>query len=762
MYTDDQNKHEKRLTFRNAMIAVAVIIIFSFIVMMYYNMLYIEKKSNIIKSGEVSAKESAERIHNYLTTSIDSLKLAAYSLDGMLLAGRSDEEILDYLVGESTAVRNSVNENMTGLYGYIDGKFMSGTGWVPPAGYEATERPWYTRPMENPGEITLLDPYVDVQSGNTMLAFGKTLCDGYSVLSVDVSLEQIQMLTEEAVQKNDTDIQMILNDQGMVVAHSDINEVSKDYGQKSDTLGSEIYHRLKETKAENFSLDYEGFKYIVYVERMQNGWSCISVMDATDVFDNLRMILVLTILIVVAIILTIGIFTTRSNRYLQMSVRAKAQSDAKSAFLSNISHDIRTPINAMLGMNEMILRETTEQTIRDYAQNIKAASGQLLEYVDGILDFTKMGSGDGVKGPVDYEALFRYRPADPGRQKGQFTAENAHILAVDDNPLNLSVFLNLVKQTQIRTDTAESADEGIELSQKNKYDMIFMDHMMPEKDGIEALREIRGDVSNPNRDTPVICLTANAIAGAREEYLNVGFSDYITKPIDPDELESLMIRFLPENLVEIRQQEKKREELTLFLPEDLKILDHKGIDALAGIKNAGSQEAYVSLLEIFRKDISGKAEVLDRLFREGNLKDYTIRVHSLKSSARIIGATSLGDMAQNLETAGKAGDEAYIRAHHEEFMDAYTGFEKILAGITKDRDEQQDKPIVEADMMERAFVEIRAAADDMDSDRLSVIFGELDAFSIPKESEELYTRLRSASDQFDYEGIIKMLSQEKK
>ena len=101
---------------------------------------------------------------------------------------------------------------MTGLYGFINGKFYSGTRWTPPEGYVATERPWYTNAMKTPGEIAMLDPYVDVQTGNVMLAAGQTLCDGDSVISVDISLDQIQKLTEEAVNSGDTDIAMALNE----------------------------------------------------------------------------------------------------------------------------------------------------------------------------------------------------------------------------------------------------------------------------------------------------------------------------------------------------------------------------------------------------------------------------------------------------------------------------------------------------------------------------------------------------------------------
>ena len=184
---------------------------------------------------------------------------------------------------------------------------------------------------------------------------------------------------------------------------------------------------------------------------------------------------------------------------------AEEANNAKSIFLANMSHEIRTPINAMLGNNEMIYRESSESLIREYSQNVRTAGDELLGLVDEILAYSKNGEKSGGAGA--------FKVIGP---KERFTAKDARILAVDDNPMNLQVFLNLIKRTGIVVDTAESGDEGIRLASENKYDILVFDHMMPEKDGIETLAEIRSDKEGPNADTPAVCLTANAIPGARE------------------------------------------------------------------------------------------------------------------------------------------------------------------------------------------------------------------------------------------------------
>ena len=922
---DNKNRDEKRLSIRNTLIAVLVTVFFVSIIFMYYGMLYNEKRNSIIKSGEMTAEDSADHIDYYISNYIDSLNLAAYTLDDMLMEQQTDEDIQRYLAYESTAIKNAVIENSVGLYGYINGRFFSGIYWEPPSDYVATERPWYTEPMENPGEIAILDPYVDALSGDVMLGLGKTLCDGVSVIAVDISLDQIQKLVEDAVHNGDSDMEMLLDDKGVVVAHSDRNEIGKNYNDEKGTLGAEIVKKLENSDNYYFEFFFQDSNYVVYVANLQNGWSCISVEDATRVFGSLNSILLITITVVIAVVFVISVIMTRSNRYLHMSVRAIAANEAKSEFLSNMSHEIRTPINAMLGMNEMILRESDDQTILTYSENVKTAGRSLLGLVNDILDFSRIeagkmeiipvdydlsalitdlvnmihnraedkgllmeldiekdiprllngdevrirqiisnlltnavkyteegsitlkmdaerieddpekillkvsvrdtgigirdedmkklfsqferieenrnrnieGTGLGMsitrgllemmgselsvqseygKGSVfsfslmqkvtdwvplgDYEASYREHLAGMEKYHEKFTARDARILVVDDNTMNLMVFKSLVKQTEVKTDTAGSGDEGIELAGKIRYDLIFLDHMMPGKDGIETLHDIRENPDSPNINTPAICLTANAISGAREKYISAGFDDYLTKPIDPERLEDMMFAFLPKELVSTSRDDASDGGKA---PEDG---DRKGFEALAGsrinaeagIKNSGSAEAYLELLKIFFESIDEKTEELNRFYGENDIQNYTIKVHALKSSARIIGAGDFGEEAQKLEDAGKAGDTDYITSHHKALMDEYSQFKELLSGVISYYESDQPKPEADADLMAAVFEEIGAAAQDMDIDRLDSIFSEMEGYSIPDDNIKLYEKLKEASDRYEYKTILELLS----
>ena len=133
--------------------------------------------------------------------------------------------------------------------------------------------------------------------------------------------------------------------------------------------------------------------------------------------------------------------------------------------------------------------------------------------------------------------------------KELFTAPDAHVLVVDDNPVNLSLVKGLLKRTQIKVDLAKSGKQSLAFTRKKKYDVIFMDHMMPEMDGVETLHILREEEENPNKDGIVIALTANAIAGCREMYLGYGFNDYFSKPIQADKLEEILMEYLPPELV---------------------------------------------------------------------------------------------------------------------------------------------------------------------------------------------------------------------
>ncbi len=353
---------------------------------------------------------------------------------------------------------------------------------------------------------------------------------------------------------------------------------------------------------------------------------------------------------------------------------------------------------------------------------------------------------------------------EPGSHStARFVAPSARVLVVDDNPMNLVVFTELLKRTMIEVDTADGGDAGLELLKKNKYDVIFLDHMMPVKDGVETLRELKGMKDCINVSTTAVCLTANAIRGAREEYLDAGFDDYLTKPIDPEKLEQKLWNYLPKDkLIESDQEDEieskgadgKKED---DIPGELLILNDTQIDFRSGIKRNLTTGMYMKVLRMFFESIDEKSGEIENFYRDEDYRNYTIRIHALKSSARIIGAERLGDKAQELENAGNAEDVTYIRENHGSFINDYLEIKDLLSQVFGSENENDERPLADEEMMRQAFADFMTAAEAMDSDTLETICEEMDHYRIPGEHFEKYNRIKAAVRNFDYDKIIELI-----
>ena len=732
---------EKKQSYKNVILAVHIIVFVTIIVLVYFTMLINEKRDVIISSGKASAEDTADQFNSYMSTSINALKLTADGIDHMLAEQRTNEDISDYVVSQSTAVKNAVSENFTGIYGCIRGEFVSGTGWVPDPGYDAKSRPWYTKAIEGGGEVTLLEPYTDVQTGKTMLAAVKRLGDGDSVIGVDISLEELQKITEKAVSDGTSDMEIILDDDGCVIAHSDIREMGKNYfSDSSDSLGYKIVNSADYSDKDYYEIDDKGTRYIIYQALVGRNWRAISVRNATNVFGPLIMILVWTIAVVVVMVIVLAIVFRKLNKKSIEASRAIAASEARSAFLSNMSHEIRTPINAMIGMNEMILRETKDEDIREYSTRVKAAGDSLLLLVNEMLDFSEnTGLGE--------------------REQKKFMAPGADILVIDDNPVNLLVFRNLLKKTKIEIDTAESGAEGLKLAGEKRYDILFFDHMMPEMDGIEALHRLKKETGGPNINTPVVCVTANVIPGAKEHYLSEGFDDYITKPVDPAGLEDMILKYLPADKVTFVEEGSEEgaageASIPMFIKEipDINVPD--------GIKNNGSPESFMETLKVYAQMVGKNVSEIKGYMDSGDINNATIKIHALKSTSRIIGAGDLGDLAQELENAGKAGDEETLKRRLPELLDRCCRVGELLSPLIEEDvvTNTQDLPPIGEERFRAVMERIGEYAADYDNAGIEDLMEELKKYNLSEAERNKMSDILQALDVFDFDKIAEIVA----
>ncbi len=624
------------------------------------------------------------------------------------------------------------------------------------------------------------------------------------------------------------------------------------------------------------------------------------------------------------------------NELKEAKIAAKKAAETRDIFLANMSHELRTPINTMLGLNELILRESQDETIREYSMDIKQAGNALLMLISDILDFSvleagKMELATGVydissllndlinsisaqlnrkklnlkldiaedipykligdeihlreiisnllsnavknteKGEITFHlgwerleqdeiridvavkdtgsgikkkdmpkvfGTFQYLDSKSGSEEdrtglglaitnrlvemmggklevestygkgsvfsfaipqkvvdekplGDFekqyreslrSTENYHekfiaplgrILVVDDNAMNLAVAQGLLKQTRLQVDVAGSGGECLELLKHKTYHLICLDHMMPVMDGVETLHAIRALKDNPSANVPIIALTANAVAGAREFYINEGFQDYLTKPIEADKFENMLIKYLPDNVVYLTDRRDNRKNLEI---EDKDIglslkesqMYNIGINIRHGLKYMGGNETlYGKVLQDFHTILQEKEEALKEFLKKRDMPGYAIIVHSLKGNARNVGADDLADEAYELEKMSKAGrlEDVTVRSpilfsmmenmrkNLKIYLDAG---EKEKAGKETGKAAQSEE-IDDADWKE-ALRELAGRLDDFDSESAKEKIKELKKYKRPETDQKMLRLCEKAVRDYAYDVALEIVN----
>ncbi|MBR5596992.1 MAG: response regulator [Lachnospiraceae bacterium] len=574
--------------------------------------------------------------------------------------------------------------------------------------------------------------------------------------------------------------------------------------------------------------------------------------------------------------------------------KAVGSNQAKGQFLANMSHEIRTPINAILGMDAMILRESEDDTIKEYAMNIQNAGQTLLYLINDILDFSKIESGKMEIIPVEYDfssmvhdvvtmimgkakdkgldmkvnvnpnlpckvygdeirirqvlvnlltnavkytkeggltltvdgvvegdnAKFYFEVEDTGigikeenlfklferferievernrnvegtglgmsitiqllklmdsklnvksiygkgskfsfelKQQiidkepigdlenriknlsmqysydASFVAPDVRLLVVDDNMMNRKVFISLLKETKVKIEEAESGMECLDMIKDKHYDIIFLDHMMPEMDGIETLHRIKKMTDHACQNVPVVALTANAISGAKEMYLKEGFEEFLSKPINPEKLEKMIVRLLPKNLVQYGMGGGyKKSNAIVEDIEEFPMVD--GIDWNYGFLHFPTKELLKETVKDFYKAITVEASKLEQ-FYGNDWEQYRIKVHSMKSSANMIGAIVLGGMAKVLENAAANSDIQNIENLHPIFIKEWLSYTDKLKDLVIVEEVKKTKAIEDENVI-AAYLEIlRIATDEQDMDEMDRVMALLEEFDFPQEMQ---------------------------
>ena len=587
--------------------------------------------------------------------------------------------------------------------------------------------------------------------------------------------------------------------------------------------------------------------------------------------------------------------------------RAERANSAKTVFLASISHEIKTPINGVIGMNEMILRESNDDKIRKYALDVKSAAHVLLGIVNDLLDLTKMESGKMEIRPVEYslkhllrdtyhliadkaegkglvlnmyaenklpsvligddvrirqilmnlltnavkytesgqievvvtgkryedELLLHFEVHDSGmgikeadiqrlflkferldeiknrriegtglgltitqqllemmgsklnvhsvygvgsvfsfdlRQtivddrrignfdefmnesmdeyeyEAAFIAPQAHILIVDDNAGNRRVLKSLLQETEIKMVEVESGKKCLECVKEQHFDLIFLDHMMPDMDGIETLQRMMEMNKNQCKRTPVIAFTANTVAEAVERYEKAGFCDLLAKPIVPEKLERMLLRWLPDELIEVQNPEVGKGEKKSGEREQLPYID--GIDwdyARMHIKDSKMLKKlvvnfYGNIADTI-KELQTLAEVVEQ---EEKRRLYQTKVHALKSVTAMIGAMSLSGLAKLLEYAAQEEKYGRIQILNPVLIQELEDYQKRLHILVPEEERKKEgkerKEINRAGILAMAEM-LRHALAEIDVDAADDVMKKMNEYAFDEEMQGYVNKL---------------------
>lgn len=328
---------------------------------------------------------------------------------------------------------------------------------------------------------------------------------------------------------------------------------------------------------------------------------------------------------------------------------------------------------------------------------------------------------------------------------GKFISPETRVLVVDDNWMNLKVIEGLLERYQIKVSTATNGPEALEKIESKEFDFVFMDHMMPDMDGVETFHRIRNKAGSYYKKVPIIALTANAIAGSREMFMQEGFNDFIEKPVELSVLDRLLRRNIAkekmqyvqigESVIEavppsMPKEEAASEEVPktpLRKPDEFAVGD---LDVEKGLMYCGGRTSYLEILEQYCKNGNDHIAKIEKLFETKDWKNYTIEVHALKSMMMSVGALPLSEQAKQLELAGKRGDVAWIHVSHNAMITEYVRvLNEIRVALGLPLEEAvlaEDCTELEEETLQSYLTELDAATFDFDDEKMIAIIDKME------------------------------------
>lgn len=334
-----------------------------------------------------------------------------------------------------------------------------------------------------------------------------------------------------------------------------------------------------------------------------------------------------------------------------------------------------------------------------------------------------------------------------------FVAPEAKILLVDDNEMNLKVAKGLLAPLQMQIDTAENGKQALDMIGNKRYDLVFMDHMMPIMDGVEATKKIREMEEEYYKKVPIIALTANALVEARKTFREAGMNDFVAKPIEIKDICAKIKKWLKSEYIIEKKDEISDGEKSEYsegassgmengsLEEQKEDLIIQGLNVAEGIRNSGTRELFVSLLGDFYKLIDMKSIKMEKCLADGLIRDYTIEVHALKNTARMIGAMELSKWCYQLEQWGNEENTELLEKETPEMLKLYRSYKEVLEPYA--RLQETDKQQVSKEVIIEKLSQLKNAIDAFDLDKADATMKEIESYQMEESCRTLLDELRA-------------------
>ena len=328
-----------------------------------------------------------------------------------------------------------------------------------------------------------------------------------------------------------------------------------------------------------------------------------------------------------------------------------------------------------------------------------------------------------------------------------FTAPDAHVLIVDDNPINLTVACGIIEPLKMQVDTANGASETIEKVKKLKYDIVFMDHMMPGVDGVETTHIIRRLIVG-YEDVPIIALTANAIGGTKEMFLQEGMNDFVAKPIEVTDIVAMIRKWLPkEKIIPVAVCTPQDEQQTEGTNKSSLVIE--GLNTKQALSLLGSEKLYMQILKEYYLSIDKRAAIITGALEKSDIKGYTIEVHSLKSTSKQIGADALSELAARLEKAGNELDVDLILAKTSDLIAHFLRYKDILAPLFPELSAKTETAAADLSVVTMLLDSMNEAVESMDTLAMDEVIEKMSEYSFTRAQSQCFEKLKASAENCD-------------